>query len=412
MAEIFSAKAKFTWVLSDLKNQVVNTPDVQRKINSLQIAPWEDALLYQVFPPNQTGSIDVDEYLHTLVVLRGNDPNDVLVPLPVDKLEDFNFSRTSFPDPDFQTSLLKSLYVILKEGDNNQAILLMRRLEEDAISKFSDLKKDVPDEMLALYKRVYIILLVNFFYLLPDDIQINFFSTDLAVEAMRLGFNLHEVVRRFVDEYSDFKNRQEACLNFSGALAVNDTVVGQNNQGQPASVRYWLDYFRTMSKSKFSGMDLVNFLNDKNYTGRLSGEDVEIVRQLLELYVHLVNGFLMLPPGSLELINPLVNQLASVPEITLQEAENVINPKMEWAELLSVPLSNEQLNSLKSWIEAEDPQEVKELFKKEFSVMDWKSEPFLSNLLLISEIFENIFGETVGPLIYFDESANKFVWNE
>ncbi len=412
MAEIFSAKARLSTASAGLKLASAELVANQKKLIEWNLAPWEDALLFELFPVSSDIPFASDDYKDTLELLRGTDSTTAVDPIPAEGLSGgYAFAPQSFADPEFQRSLLRSVYLILREGDNNQAILLMARLEEDFIAILPEFERTVPREMIELYKRIYIILLNNFFRLLPDDIQIQYFQSDQIIQSLQLGFNIEEVVRQFVDTYSDLSNRQEACLNFSAGLAANDTALGIDAQNRIVTIKYWIDSFRIYSKNKFGGIELVNFLNDRSYVGKLSGGDISLIRQICELYTHLINGFLMLPLGNLERIGGLVAQLEAIPDLAPGEAKQLIDPDRSWAEMLAKPVSDGWKQSVKDWLKVQDAEESREVFKEELASIPWQDEPYLTNILQISDIFEDCFPEA-GPLIYFDEQTGSFAWSE
>jgi hypothetical protein len=207
-------------------------------------------------------------------------------------------------------------------------------------------------------------------------------------------------------------------------LAENPNDLGQDNNHEKKDVKYWVDNFRIYSQGNFGGSDLLNFAADKNYFGGCSGEEKELIVKILQLYTHLINGYLIVPQGDLVAVekrlkdfeekgkanDPLayfddklltgdISAIEPIPVSTTKEAP-VARKKN---------ISNIQADGIKKI----DAQMIKKIVMSEFGYTEGDQfedvEAVIQRLQELAVDYEN---PEIADLYYFDEQGNEFKWRE
>jgi hypothetical protein len=405
MADFIQPKALFS---RRIENASIN-PGLKKiwaeTIEKWKLEKWEDVLLYQFscFLKN----IDQKEGPE---IYSGQDEEAYL--LNQSEIENINPIEEVVNDPAMHRSILRTFYYCQNWGAKNLGLSLKRSIEKNILADQHGLHLDA--DTLSFYKNIAAMATGHYFYSLTEAEQVKTFIGDQSLLMWQLGFNFQELIKDAVQEYVSLESRKEYCVIIASLLAANDTFIGRDRQQKLVTVKYWIDNYRIFSKGNFGGGDLLNFLNNKDYIEQCSGDEKELIRQILEFYPQLINGFLMIPEMEPARLNQLADNLAKIPG-DLDDAPDDFSFRFQphgWEVLFSAPLNEAAQEALLDWLKDQDPKEVREVFKKEFAAINWQEEPYMSNFLMLSELFEKVFGESAAPLIYFDEQQGKFVWGD
>ena len=411
MGDFIQPKARFSHLI-EINN--VNPALKQLWVGTVKgwkLEKWEDILLYQFacFLKNIDHKEGVAFYADLLKAVRGQDEEAYL--LNENEVENINPIVEVVNDPAVHRSILRTFYYCQNWGARNLGVTLKRSIEKNILTEVHSLHLD--NETVTFYKNIAAMATGYYFYSLTEEEQIKVFIGDTSLLMWQLGFDFQELIRKSVIEYISIESRKEFCVTIAGLLAANDTFLGRDRQKKLVTVKYWIDNYRIFSKGNFGGTELLNFLNNKDYIENCTGEEKELIRSVLEFYPQLINGFLMIPEMEPARVNQLADNLAKIPG-NIDDAADDFSLRYEphsWEVLLSKPLDENAQSNLSEWLKDQGSQEVRAVFKKEFETIGWQEDPFLSNLLLVSDLFEQVYGDSVGPLIYFDEQQGQFVWS-
>ncbi len=408
MAELYFPQATLLTTLDALASVPTLQEQWRKKVKSQNLSPIADAVIFQLFSPKQeVDFIALSDFFDFL-----KDNQDSGAEFSSDQLGALSSDPAQLGDHLFQRYVANTIVQAVVQSDVDRAIVLRNYLEKQVMNDLTKVSQLFGQEIAVFYERGYIILANYFFANLSDGVMLSFLTTDLVVKAFQLKCNIEEAIRRFIDYFRDVTYRHEYALDFAGALGNNQTLLVKSAAGEKLTVSYWIDSFRAFSKNAFGGIDLLNFLNEKQTTAKLTGDQKDLIRQLLELYTHLINGFLTAPGGDVDAVIRLADRLDTVPSPrSIVEAEQILNPPQDWETILSLPLSEEQQLAIGEWFgNFFDDKGVKAALQDRLGNLDLETEPFLSNVLCLNGIFEGFFPEA-GPLVYFDEATEKFVWD-
>jgi hypothetical protein len=338
--------------------------------------------------------------------LRGKDGME---PFSVDELDAINWQLGLADDSDLQKKLFRTIYFCINKEDRILAMAL--RLTLDPL--FIDRNQAVDPDTKELLLRPYAILCAYFFFLLPDSLAYFLFESGFVLVGFKMGFDWETIVRDVTERMVSFNHRQNLCIELSASLSENHTPLGQDINGVSKDVKYWIDNFRIYSKGEFGGQELFAFLADENYLGSSSGEDKDLISLIIQLYTHLINGYLAVPGGDLSAVEKRMDALEKS-----GKAEN----------LFAYFDDKPQANTVISAEETESASEVEPLKNNHFTVTNddirkiiisefgYTPDGQYKNLeevfARLQELAVDFNRPEIADLYYFDEEKNKFIWKE
>ncbi len=90
-----------------------------------------------------------------------------------------------------------------------------------------------------------------------------------------------------------------------------------------------------------------------------------------------------------------------------------VDMKYNWKDLVEQDLSANLRNDLRKFFKMlHRPLKIKMQLIIFFESIAWRNEPFLSRVLVLSDIYEEVYGNFFGPLVYFDQEKSEFVLNK
>ena len=236
---------------------------------------------------------------------------------------------------------------------------------------------------------------MNYFYLIPDRSRWFIFGGGFLTLAVLLGFKVEEAMKISVDESVNFYNRRDLCLDLAAFMAQNETEISYSeadvSKKEGIAIKELIKQFRNYCKNNFSGGNLLNFLNEPYVVQNFRLGDKEVARVILELYVHLINGFFIVPDGDFEALNKKIKEM--------EEPEKALTPVSKSVVVTKSPARVSDFSQVKKYIE-----------RKYIKGLDGQFEN-------IEGVFEELIRfatereeQEIAELFYFDEKEDKFKW--
>ncbi|MFA6423879.1 MAG: hypothetical protein WCV83_01030 [Candidatus Magasanikbacteria bacterium] len=297
--EIFKPQFIFTKQAAN-----VLSVDVAQEFTSLtkkwHLYNWEDGLLFQLYPINSNVKltvVDLEDADEIVKIIRGENPE--VLPFSASEVRAMDI-KSWFSNDLNPRRLIRTIYFCLNNADNDLAAATRESLDV----LFAD-KKDVnfPDATYVFLLRAYICIFCYYFKNVPDEMSSFVFANSYVLLAIQMGFDLEKIIMDYNETKIVFNNRMNFCLELAASLSENESEIGMDINGNKKTIKYWIDNLRIYSKKAFDGTSLLNFLGDKNYFGRCSSAEKEVITQVFQLYIHLINGFLAVPGGDLNVVN-------------------------------------------------------------------------------------------------------------
>ena len=404
--------------MSDINRRVKKIDQVIKALNSAtaiksrllgivsewKMEKWEEALLLQLYPIAE--SFDEAELLRhgeTLKIMRGQNPQ--VAEFTFEEIDPLAFTSDMLSDDVFRFRLERTLHAILQDRKGGLAMFIREKLE-DYTKKTLDFPELAP-ELAGFYQRFYLALCLNFFVILPEEIRVFIFSTDLIVLAVRVGFDLEEVIRDFGATYHEFDIREDTCLTLASFLLSNEAILGKKSDGNSATISYWLETWRNYGEGKSGGMKLLNFFDEVGRMDKCTAGEKEIIRALVELYTNFINGILLMPEADLGKIRRLRAEMEKQEAATQTTASG----DLPWAGFLSRDtLQSWQKREIEGWIVRQgNPEDARRMVIGALRNLDLNNEIILNNIIFVNGLLEKRFGSRFDAIVYFDESRGKFV---
>ncbi|MFA6551835.1 MAG: hypothetical protein WCV41_04890 [Patescibacteria group bacterium] len=403
--------AKDTPTLARLVNQwKIDPVEKQRLLQIIagwKLARWEEDLVYRLVA-YATGaeSAAVAEWGEWVRVLRGSENG--IVKFAYAEMEQISWNGPALRQESFRRRLACTVYWALNVGDVPTAMSIREKLEYASASTLEF--DDLPDDLNDWYRRLYLIICFQNFNILPNFVRLFIISSPLLVLSFQIGFDFETSARDLLNGFVDFGVRQDTARQLAVFLLDNQTSLGRKSAEEAVTVNYWIEKFRVYSRGNFGGMDLVNFIGDKNFTGFCTVEDKDLILSVVGLYTRLVNGSLIVPDGDVDAIVKLALEVEKEDD---RDSGVAVPDKVDFAVLLGKPIfSDWDRQTLRAWLKKQpDLLELKDVVLREVQKLDWANEPYISNLLELSDLMNKYFGPG-GILVYFDEAQGKFVLNK
>lgn len=396
--------------LSGIIDQMVIADDqkktLKERVAAWGLMNWEETMVYQLVAfATPVEAAAVDEWEQWLKVMRGQD--NTVTKIGYAELDSSPIDDAILIQEEFQQRLTAAAFWALDNHDIRYAMLIRQKLEAATNGELEF--ANLPFDLGHWYQRLYIVLCLNNFNALPDSVRVFFLASPLLVLSIQLGFDWDALLRGYFDTIMTFAIRKESIRQFSAFLLDNRAPIGWRNEKEMGTINFWIEKFRQYSRENFGAMELLEFLNSKPDTGFCTVEQKNIIRAVIELYTHLVNGFLIIPEGDVEAVYKIADQL----EREEAKEKNFAMPEsINWTELIKKPsLSDWDKQIIAIWFKHHaDVSDIKKTIQTTAQNFDWSSDPYLANLLEINDILSTQFGPA-GILIFFDEMQGKFVFN-
>lgn len=380
---------------------------------------WEDALLFQLYPITPEDILgsdalaDVDDLIKTL---RGEDGTQNF---SQDELDTVDWqSAVWYEDKNVIKRIYRTVYFCLNKNKNSLAMDLRFCLDPVVMQK----SKELPAETKEIVFLVYNTLCLYFFQQLPDKIVYFLFESGFVILALRIGFKLEDIIREATDRMVAFDRRNVFCLEMAASLADNPTQLGEDVNHESKDVKYWIDNFRIYSQSNFGGSDLLNFAADKNYFGGCTGADRELIMKVLEMYTHLINGYLAVPGGDMAAVDKRLSDLeekgkADNPLAYFDDKLFSKDVSVEDGNIAPIELPVEEKESVAvvqdTGIKDFDTKTIKKIIISEFGYsQDGQFEDVEAVVNRLQELASDYNNPTIADLYYFDEQSGEFKWRE
>ena len=93
--------------------------------------------------------------------------------------------------------------------------------------------------------------------------------------------------------------------------------------------------------------------------------------------------------------------------------EGIIKKPYDWAVVLEGEIGDKKVQEIKKYFSlVHRPFRMKMELLSAFRSIIWQNEPFLSRVLVLNDAFEEIYGQTHSPLIFFDETSLAWKLND
>ncbi len=184
-------------------------------------------------------------------------------------------------------------------------------------------------------------------------------------------------------------------INLSGSLAQNifqsQQLLYINNQ---LTVGEFLKQFDEYSQGKYLDKAIHSSYVEKQIQKyQLAPENKDLLLELIYLYTSLHEGSLIDYRGLLS-----------------DQDEKYL--KYSWAEVVKKDISENETAEIKQYLQLlHRPFRTKMQLINYFRNLDWDKEPYLSRVLILDNIYEELYGQYYGSLVYFDASDNKWHLN-
>jgi len=388
MTQFFKDNLTFSSLAEMLDLPQAEKMEMQKKIASWNLAPWEDILVNQLSPLSSAQGFNAAKYDRLISVIRRDAASSAaLSAQEIDTLKFEEFNKK----PNAKDIICRTVYYIINFGNSNLAMALIKKFTEQSSAGANFF--NFSDEDLLFYKKIYLILACNFFDYLEEAQQFLLLNGDLLCLALQMGFDFEEIIANYLQETpSLFEVRNKKCLNFMSALADNGTVVGPPNEQELFSVYYWIGLFRTFSQNRMTEQKLKDFIEGKKFFTMISDADRYLVSVILSLYTRLADESLMgLDMENIENFKPDITSDITYAIFNRELTENDKQQIREWFS----QVSGEQVSAYISTV-------------IDLQGVDYKNEPVLSNLLSVSDMYIDFY-KINEPLIYFDEDKKDFI---
>ncbi len=399
--------------------QAAKTPAEERgfvdRLNNLKLLPLEEFLLTRLYQPRSSSfGITLDRYEKVVPMLRGQ--NGTIQPwLNEAAFKDMFLTEEMLEDPAFIATVLHSLYVWHTGDFHLPAIRFLRMLETFTTGDFlfDGLVKDVA----SLYRRISLLIFVQFFGDLPTPFQLLFANSALVFGAIARGLDVDQAFARAVQYSLMVINRREMCLRLAAFLYENKTPLGKQPGGVAgATIAFWIEQFDLFSQKKFDGISLINFLQDRVRWQFVSAEEKYLVEQGITLYAHLISDHYVLPDFEGPLSSrsaPARVTPAPLSSTQVSEPKRAEGPALDWQKILAAGVLDDALAAqVAVWLKRNSAESARSMIFSAVKDKKWQDEPLLNVLLGIDALFEDCYGPAIQPLLYFDEIAGTFVWNK
>ncbi|MEK7680514.1 MAG: hypothetical protein AAB348_00475 [Patescibacteria group bacterium] len=364
----------FEWDLEKLAQK----QGLSEVLKELDLNELERYLLTRLFVPKPDAMKQtLEQYKEAVQHMRGI-PENSRPWLTAEDVAKMTIDNEFLSSAEFHDRLLRSLYVWHFDYYRGPVLAMLRKLEMFTSGTY--LFPDLMDPYGSAVLRATLLLAVKYFQDLQTALQAYLLNRNFLVLCIGMGLDLDDALRRAVDYFYIIENRREFALDMSTFLYNNETYLGVKPDGSMGDASYWIDQFEIFSNKKFDGVSLINFMADQARWKNTTDEERMVIKQIIELFVHLVSDHYVMPPAEV---------------IAEYERKSGTPAKKEPAK------QGVSLNDVKKNIERE--------FKKDAEGQFVNLEGALAKLADLAEKYGN---PDIAEMYYFDEGENKFKWKE
>lgn len=388
MAQIYNKNALLSVLIAESNLNAVLKLSWQNKFKEWDLAEWEDNILFQMLSLSEDFDSELLNYTDDLVnSMRGQNPN--ILPYNTTEIKALVVDGHYLSDENNYKRMLRTIYYGMNFGEGQLSFQL--RIKLNPIINGEVEIKNLPVEYFAELSVIYLMTVCNYFVMQPIEVDRFVFISYLLPLSLDIGIDWESVVRETTLTMINFYERRDLCLDLAAALTMNDSVIGKKADGLPADIAYWIDVARAVTQSKFDGVGLMKFINDAAYVGNCDGKEKKDIQKILQLYAHLINGFLILPEVDMESFIANVKDEEETDEFMFKPAEKIENPILE---------KEIKATDIKKMINDKFPTD------QDGNYLD--VEGVLTELQRLS-IQHN--DPKISEFLYFDDQENKFKWS-
>ncbi|KKP59346.1 MAG: hypothetical protein UR53_C0003G0008 [Candidatus Magasanikbacteria bacterium GW2011_GWC2_34_16] len=359
-------------ILQDLAKQDPEMVSVLLRWQNLKLDSREVYLLGVLSP------IDGDDweemignYERLVKYLRG-EVEDSFAWYSADQVLKLEISSELLVSEDFGAQFLYSLS-LWHVGYYTQPVLeLLKKFETYTSDDF--LFSELEDELAAYYSRVCLLLFTRYYADLYDEWQVFVLNSFYLQLAITLGIDLGVPITQAIDKDLLIVDRRQKLAIFATMVYDNKWPVGKDLSGNEVKLSYWVDRFRAFNRGIFDGINLLNFINQKEEWKNCSEPERMIVREALYLYSGLLGNQFVVTEEDLAFYNSSV--INRKPEkFTTDQVKNIVNKNF-----------------------------IKDI--------NGEYEDLSGVLKTLNQLSEDHNDPAIAELYYFDEADGKFKWKE
>lgn len=189
--------------------------------------------------------------------------------------------------------------------------------------------------------------------------------------------------------YYEFYSGQYARL-----ILESDAVIFYGDRKNITVREFFQSYFIYAGENDLDGLKQVNYVNEKI---KIEGWPIQIKNRLLELlnvYLHL-------------------REMDLVDYRAILSDGGIIPPQYDWKKVLQTDLTEEDQKAIKRHFSLlMMPTKLKMELIVAFQSVSWKEEPYLSRVLVLGDLYQDVYNPPYSPLVYFDEADGDWKINK
>jgi len=385
MAKIFNKNALLSVLITESNLSADLKLSWQNKLKEWSLGQWEDNMLYQLLVFSEGLDVESLNYADGMIkTLRGNNP-DVL-PYSTTDIKALSIDGVYLANENNYKRMLRTIYYGMNFGEGFLSYQL--RIKLDPIINGQIEIKNLPPEYFAELSVIYLMTVCNYFLMQPVEIQRFVFISYLLPLSFDIGIDWENLLREDILTMINFYARRDLCLDLAAALSQNNSELGKKPNGDVADIAYWIDMGRAYTQTKFDGVGLMKFMNEDGNVGNCNGKEKINIQKTLQLYAHLVNGFLILPEVDMDsFIKGVKDEDDTANEFVFKAAEIPAKQKMTIESIKKIIDNKFPLDSEGNYLDIEGVMNELEKLSKQYN------DPKISEFL------------------YFDDHEGKFKWS-
>lgn len=214
-----------------------------------------------------------------------------------------------------------------------------------------------------------------------------------AWSSISFGLPIEPVIKTYLSKQSDLEYYIAVSGRFAEQISHCEEVVFYNDN-PPITIFQFIQKFISSSRgNELDGFYQVSFVEQIIKDNVWPSDLVNYLTKILRLYLHLREGDFIDYRGILS-------------------EEKVIPKEFDWKKIIQQNLDNNTLVRVKEYLEILDrPFTARAEMITAFMDVSWQTEPFLSRILALSEIYEEVYGPVYEALIYFSEEDGQWRLN-
>lgn len=241
-------------------------------------------------------------------------------------------------------------------------------------------------------KLLFIALLHISFYDIGDIIQtdMRLFVGRYLWWGMQFGVPVEKRLEELLAARPHLNDYLLYSIDLSDNLLNSKAILSFSAGSVRATVGEFINEMALTAGDKvLAGYAQVDFVDDYMRRNKLPAQLRDHLLKLLHIYVHLRECDFIDYRGFLS-------------------GEN-LKERMNWSALLNHNLDEAHIEEIKRYLNLiQTPARMKIELLAAFRRLNWREEPYLSRVLILNDIFEQVYGHDFSPLVYFD--AETMEW--